>query len=212
MTAAAPGAKPSASPISSRSRRKPASRSIAEPRTDTGAVRASILAGAPRYDVTILSGSTTETSRATACCCRSTMTGSSTSDLDGFDPVKPAKFIVPHIIYSLLIAYDGAKSWPQRTAPPGPTSGTSGSSRARARCRPAPGVAMAATFECALMADGVDPANLYPIDWDRAFKSLDKIKPSILKWWKSGAEGPAAHRRQADRCRQRLERAHFGGQ
>src|SRR5256885_232338 len=31
------------------------------PRTDTGAVRASILAGAPRYDVTILSGSTTET-------------------------------------------------------------------------------------------------------------------------------------------------------
>lgn len=34
-------------------------------------------------------------------------------------------------------------------------------------------------LEAALMADGVDPAKLYPLDETRAFKSLDKIKPHI---------------------------------
>ena len=34
-------------------------------------------------------------------------------------------------------------------------------------------------LEAALMADGVQPANLYPLDEDRAFRMLDKIKPSI---------------------------------
>jgi Spermidine/putrescine-binding periplasmic protein len=30
---------------------------------------------------------------------------------------------------------------------------------------------------------------LYPMDVDRAFKSLDKIRPSVTTWWKEGAEG-----------------------
>lgn len=34
-------------------------------------------------------------------------------------------------------------------------------------------------LEAALMADGVDPAKLYPLDEARAFKSLDKLKPHI---------------------------------
>lgn len=43
------------------------------------------------------------------------------------------------------------------------------------------------TFELALMADGVAPVNLYPIDIDRALHSLDRIKPQI-SWWVSGAQ------------------------
>lgn len=43
------------------------------------------------------------------------------------------------------------------------------------------------TLEIALLADGVEPAKLYPLDLDRAFKSLDKIKSSIY-WWTSGAQ------------------------
>jgi putative spermidine/putrescine transport system substrate-binding protein len=44
------------------------------------------------------------------------------------------------------------------------------------------------TFEVALMADGVDPAKLYPLDVDRALKSLAKIKPNVVAWWASGAQ------------------------
>ncbi len=35
----------------------------------------------------------------------------------------------------------------------------------------------------ALLADGVPKEQLFPMDIDRAFKSLDKIKPHIKVWW-----------------------------
>ncbi|GGE49643.1 ABC transporter substrate-binding protein [Agaricicola taiwanensis] len=38
------------------------------------------------------------------------------------------------------------------------------------------------TLECALLADGVPPKEIYPMDVDRAFRSLAKIKPHIRKW------------------------------
>ncbi len=41
-------------------------------------------------------------------------------------------------------------------------------------------------LEFALMADGVAPNKLYPLEVDRAFRSLDKIKPYVAKWWTSG--------------------------
>lgn len=45
------------------------------------------------------------------------------------------------------------------------------------------------TLEIALMADGVPANEVYAdggLDIDRAFRSLDKIKPSIKVWWTSG--------------------------
>lgn len=46
----------------------------------------------------------------------------------------------------------------------------------------APGV-----IEAALLADGVAPADLYPLDLDRAFAKLDTIKSDII-WWEGGAQ------------------------
>ena len=46
----------------------------------------------------------------------------------------------------------------------------------------APGV-----LEIALLADGVAPDKLYPLDLDRAFKKLDSIKSEIV-WWSGGAQ------------------------
>ncbi|NOJ45352.1 ABC transporter substrate-binding protein [Bradyrhizobium archetypum] len=45
-----------------------------------------------------------------------------------------------------------------------------------------------ATLEAALMADGVAPDKLYPLDVDRAFRKLEEIKPHITVWWTSGAQ------------------------
>jgi len=44
------------------------------------------------------------------------------------------------------------------------------------------------TLEFALMADGVAPEDVYPLDVDRAFKSMDRIKPHIDIWWTGGAQ------------------------
>ncbi|MER9177442.1 ABC transporter substrate-binding protein [Mesorhizobium sp. M0955] len=38
------------------------------------------------------------------------------------------------------------------------------------------------TLEAALLADGVSPSELYPLDVDRAFKKLDTIKPYVASW------------------------------
>lgn len=38
------------------------------------------------------------------------------------------------------------------------------------------------TLEVALVADGVAPKDLYPLDLDRAFAALDRIKPHVSKW------------------------------
>ncbi|MDX8483389.1 ABC transporter substrate-binding protein [Mesorhizobium sp. VK24D] len=43
-------------------------------------------------------------------------------------------------------------------------------------------------WEEALLADGVPVGQLYPMDIDRVFASLDKIKPHIRKWWGTGSE------------------------
>lgn len=38
------------------------------------------------------------------------------------------------------------------------------------------------TLEIALMGDGVAPKDVYPCDVERAFKALDRIKPSVSHW------------------------------
>ena len=42
-------------------------------------------------------------------------------------------------------------------------------------------------LEFALLADGVPIDKIYPIDIDRAFKSYEHIKSSVVKWWETGA-------------------------
>ncbi|HVY99738.1 MAG TPA: ABC transporter substrate-binding protein [Dongiaceae bacterium] len=43
-------------------------------------------------------------------------------------------------------------------------------------------------LEMALLADGVEPSKLYPLDVDRAFKKLAELKPHVGVWWESGAQ------------------------
>jgi putative spermidine/putrescine transport system substrate-binding protein len=43
-------------------------------------------------------------------------------------------------------------------------------------------------LEFALLADGVSPANLYPLDVTRAFRKLDELKPHVRVWWSDGTE------------------------
>jgi putative spermidine/putrescine transport system substrate-binding protein len=42
----------------------------------------------------------------------------------------------------------------------------------------------------ALLADGVPVDQLYPLDLDRAFASLERIKDHVAVWWQAGAQPP----------------------
>lgn len=43
-------------------------------------------------------------------------------------------------------------------------------------------------LEAALLADGVAPSALYPLDVPRALRKIDELKPHVLAYWGSGAE------------------------
>ena len=42
-------------------------------------------------------------------------------------------------------------------------------------------------LEFALMAAGVPPEQVYPMDLDKAFASYSKVKRDVVKWWETGA-------------------------
>ena len=42
----------------------------------------------------------------------------------------------------------------------------------------------------ALLADGVPVDELYPLDLERAFESLERIKDDVAVWWQAGAQPP----------------------
>lgn len=44
------------------------------------------------------------------------------------------------------------------------------------------------TFEFALLADGVAPADLYPIDVERAFGALERIRENVIVWYEDGKQ------------------------
>ncbi|RKT13953.1 putative spermidine/putrescine transport system substrate-binding protein [Paraburkholderia sp. RAU2J] len=44
------------------------------------------------------------------------------------------------------------------------------------------------TLEESMMADGATTAQVYPINFDRAFASLDKISKHVDVWWNTGAQ------------------------
>lgn len=45
-------------------------------------------------------------------------------------------------------------------------------------------------LEGALMGDGVQPKDVYPIDMDRAFGKVEAIKAHVSRWWTAGADAP----------------------
>jgi putative spermidine/putrescine transport system substrate-binding protein len=94
-------------------------------------------------------------------------------------PVKPLDYSVTYLIYSQGLAYSTEKYPDPSKAPrnwtdfwdvkkfPGPRAMEN-----RVRYE----------LEAALMADGVPPDKLYPLDVERAFRKLDEIKPYITVW------------------------------
>jgi putative spermidine/putrescine transport system substrate-binding protein len=143
-------------------------------------VRAQVRANAVKWDVADLGG---------ASCARGTVEGLfepldyQVIKTEGISPKMVHKDWIGVIYYSTIIAWNTEKygaNGPQSWADvwdvkkfPGTRSFSRGASE---------------TMEIALMADGVAPDKLYPLDVDRAMKSLEKIKPNVVAWWASGAQ------------------------
>ena len=51
-----------------------------------------------------------------------------------------------------------------------------------------PGITPHWMLMIALMADGADPASLFPLDIERGIAKLEELKPDVAVWWESGNE------------------------
>ncbi len=95
----------------------------------------------------------------------------------------PSKWRVPDITYGVVLAYNTEKTAgkvPEGWADYFDTTKFPGK-------RGVWDYSEGGIFEIALLADGVKPADLYPLDLDRATKKLDTIKDDLVLW-KTGAE------------------------
>jgi putative spermidine/putrescine transport system substrate-binding protein len=105
-------------------------------------------------------------------------------DVDNIDPIHRYEHGCEMLVFGQVMAYrtDGfngavphgwADFWDVKKFPGDRTLGGAGPSTPE--------------LEFALMAAGVEPGALYPLDLDKAFASYDKIKGAIVKWWETGA-------------------------
>ena len=106
-------------------------------------------------------------------------------DVDNIDEGRRYKYSVDMLPYSTVIGYRNdvfsegpqgqADFWNQDTFP-GPRSTEGGSG------------GVVPFIEAAVIADGVPLDQVYPVDIDRAYNSLSKLKPNVVKFWEAGAQ------------------------
>ena len=161
---------------------------IAAPQAPTGKIKAGIQAGAPEYDVFDINGGTLASFIKDDLIEPIDYQYFDPQDKAGFSPVPAHERYVPALFFSMLIAYD------QKTlGGSGPNTWREVWDTAKFRGKRSlydcgQDAVGGCTWEVALLADGVAPDQLYPLDLPRALKSLDKLKPAILKYWAAGAE------------------------
>lgn len=107
------------------------------------------------------------------------------ANLDAFTSIPTTEFTVPWIIGSSNIVYDATQF---ADNPPSSWADVWDVDRYPGRRSFYPASYLSGAPEIPLLADGVAPADLYPIDFDRLFKSLDRIRPSILRFGASGGD------------------------
>jgi len=152
-------------------------------------IKAGILAGVPGYDVTDITGGDLQQFIDGNLLLPIDYQYWDPADVAAFKPVPTNKYHVCALFFSLVIAYDPKKFG---TNPPKTWADFWDTKRYPGMRSLGPGdwASGSGTWEVALMADGVAPDHLYPLDLDRALRALTRLKPSIAKFWQSGAEGP----------------------
>ncbi|GAA2445746.1 ABC transporter substrate-binding protein [Actinomadura vinacea] len=101
-----------------------------------------------------------------------------------FDPYPAQQHAVPAIIFAVQLAYDRQALGRDMTGWADMWNGSLPGKRSF-RTGDGPG---GGTLEIALLADGVAPKDLYPIDMERALRKLSQVRSNVLKFWDNGAE------------------------
>ncbi|AZO54368.1 ABC transporter substrate-binding protein [Mesorhizobium sp. M8A.F.Ca.ET.208.01.1.1] len=157
---------------------------------DDGKMLASVKLGQPAADITEINGGSLPTwvNKSAAEEIDYSLFGKDT--LKGVPDYLKSKYGVGAVIFSLNVAYN-TKVFSETNAPrnwvdfynvdayPG--------KRGLPKCE---SMLNGGLLETALLGDGVSPQALYPLDVERAFAKITKMKPNVGRWWVAGADAP----------------------
>lgn len=109
-------------------------------------------------------------------------------ELDGIVDYAKQPFGVASVIYSFVMVYNTDKFPANKPRPTSWAEFWDVKKFPGVRVLDGGQLGIQGPWEEALLADGVPADKLYPMDIDRVFASLNKIRPHIRKWWVNGAE------------------------
>lgn len=93
---------------------------------------------------------------------------------------------IGHLIYSFNIVYN-TRTYPNGTHPKSWAEVWDGQKIRGGRSFPFRG-GISPQLEFGLLADGVAPDKVYPMDVDRAWRAMDRLRPLVTKWYANHAE------------------------
>ena len=105
--------------------------------------------------------------------------------LDPIPKVLHHQYGLGHLIYGFNIVYNTKSFAPGKQ--PRSWADVWDKNLKGARCFPFSG-GLSPQLEAALIADGVPPEKVYPLDIERAWKSMDRLRPLVIKWYANHAE------------------------
>jgi putative spermidine/putrescine transport system substrate-binding protein len=106
--------------------------------------------------------------------------------LDKIPQVLHHPYGIGHLIYSFNIVYN-TKTFPTGKHPQSWAEVWDGEKFKGARSFPFRG-GISPQLELAVVADGVPTDKVYPLDVERAWKSMDRLRPLVTKWYANHAE------------------------
>jgi len=106
--------------------------------------------------------------------------------LDKIPRVLQHPYGIGHLIYSFNIVYN-TKTFPTGKHPQSWADVWDGQKFKGARSFPFRG-GISPQLEMAALADGVSVDKVYPLDVDRAWKAMDRLRPLVTKWYANHAE------------------------
>lgn len=115
-------------------------------------------------------------------------------DKSKFPPGTVSDCAVPDAMYSLVLVYNKDKYGGR---PPTSINDFFDTAKFPGK-RLMPGFASGGSMEAALLADGVAPDKLYPLDYDRAFRKLDAVRKQSSFWETSAQSQQALEAKRAD--------------
>ncbi|WP_322067021.1 ABC transporter substrate-binding protein [Burkholderia ubonensis] len=110
------------------------------------------------------------------------------ADLNAIDPRAKKPWGVEHFYFATVLGFDSRKYPTANTHPHGYADVWNTAKYPGIRTLQSGQFGDEGPWEEALLADGVAADHLYPLDVDRVFRSLDRIKPAVRRWWSVGSE------------------------